>query len=308
MVRGLATAARRAVTRTLPSLLLAIGMTGAVAANASAVADRFGSTALAASQETLIGSFSNSGATVTVTKRVSGTGQDRLATYIADLVFTDATALRAAFAKGTLSKTNKEAVSTMAKANNAAFAVNCDWSGFRMNGIVIRNGKTYLDVGKRPGFVINRDGSAALYDETKTTAAKMLTAGAWQTISFGPWLVQDGQIPSGTATYEIGDFGPVQPGGRGSMQGIHPRAGIGYVAKNHFLLVGVDGYPENGTQSRGLTVTEFAQLFVDLGAKQAYNFDGGGSWTMYLNGQVVNVPGDAGNKERLVGDILYLAK
>jgi exopolysaccharide biosynthesis protein len=131
----------------------------------------------------------------------------------------------------------------MAKASNAALAVNCDWAGFRMNGIIIRNGKTYIDKGKRPGFVINRDGSAALYDETKTTAAKLLADGAWQTVSFGPWLVQDGRVASGTDTYEIGDFGPVTPGGVGSMQGVHPRAGIGFIAKNHFLLVGVVGCP-----------------------------------------------------------------
>jgi exopolysaccharide biosynthesis protein len=196
----------------------------------------------------------------------------------------------------------------MAKANNAALAINCDWSGFRMNGIVIRNGKTYIDKGKRPGFVVNRDGSAGLYDETKTDASKLLAAGAWQTISFGPWLVQDGKAVDGIETYEIGDFGPVQPGSSGSMQGLHPRAGIGFVDKGHFLLVGVDGYPQNGTESRGLTIPDFAKLFVGLGVKYAYNFDGGGSWTMYLNGSVINKPGDPGGQERLVGDILYIGK
>lgn len=289
-------------------LLLAVGLAGAVAASPTNSREPAAGAVLLAAGETLVGTIDNSNASVTVTKRVTGSGADRLATYIADVTLKDATSLRAAFAKGAISKWNTQVVSEMAKANNAALAVNCDWAGFRMNGIIIRNGKAYVDSGRRPGFVVYRDGSAALYDETKTTASQLLADGAWQTVSFGPPLVEDGAVARGTDNYETGDFGPSKPGERSSMQGIHPRAGIGFIENNHFLLVGVDGYPANGSGSRGLTVAEFAQLFADLGVKYAYNFDGGGSWTMYLNGAVINMPGDEGEQERAVGDILYLAK
>lgn len=303
--RGLVTIGRKALSAGLPPLLLAAGLAAATGGQPPGSAP--GATQVAV-QETQVGTFSNSNANVIVTKRVSGSGPDRLAVYIADVILKDATALRGAFARGTLSRWSTQPVSAMAKANNAALAVNCDWSGFRMNGIIIRNGKTYVDMGKRRGFAIYRDGSASLYDETKTTADELLTDGAWQTVSFGPGLVQDGEIASGTDTFEIGDSGSPKPGERGSMQGIHPRAGIGFIDNNHFLLVGVDGYPHNGSGSRGVTVTEFAQIFVGLGVKHAYNFDGGGSWTMYFNGSVINIPGDEGSKERLVGDIFYIAK
>ena len=53
-------------------------------------------------------------------------------------------------------------------------------------------------------------------------------------------------------------------------------------------------------------MTEFAQIFKDLGATEAYNLDGGGSSTMYFDGHLVNNPLGKGN-ERGTSDILYLA-
>jgi exopolysaccharide biosynthesis protein len=52
-------------------------------------------------------------------------------------------------------------------------------------------------------------------------------------------------------------------------------------------------------------MTEFAQIFKDLGATTAYNLDGGGSTTMYFNGAVINSP--AQGHERGTSDILYIA-
>jgi exopolysaccharide biosynthesis protein len=47
-------------------------------------------------------------------------------------------------------------------------------------------------------------------------------------------------------------------------------------------------------------------MFKDLGATVAYNLDGGGSTTMYFNGEVVNNP-QGKNDERGTSDILYIA-
>ncbi|WP_251032710.1 phosphodiester glycosidase family protein [Bacillus sp. ISL-7] len=46
---------------------------------------------------------------------------------------------------------------------------------------------------------------------------------------------------------------------------------------------------------------------ADLGCKETYNLDGGGSSTMYLKGRVVNNPLGKG-QERGVSDILYFDK
>ncbi len=44
-----------------------------------------------------------------------------------------------------------------------------------------------------------------------------------------------------------------------------------------------------------------------LGATTAYNLDGGGSSTMYFNGELVNNPLGKG-KERGTSDILYIGQ
>lgn len=45
-----------------------------------------------------------------------------------------------------------------------------------------------------------------------------------------------------------------------------------------------------------------------LGVQTAYNLDGGGSSTMYFNGQIINKPTTNGSsiKERSVSDIVYI--
>ena len=54
-------------------------------------------------------------------------------------------------------------------------------------------------------------------------------------------------------------------------------------------------------------MTDFAALFVDLGAQVAYNLDGGGSSVMVFNGALVNNPlGRA--KERGTSDILWIGR
>jgi exopolysaccharide biosynthesis protein len=75
------------------------------------------------------------------------------------------------------------------------------------------------------------------------------------------------------------------------------------------VFVVVDG--RSSGYSRGVTMTEFAQIFVDLGATVAYNLDGGGSSTMVsadADGTValVNDPLGKGD-ERGTSDILYVS-
>jgi exopolysaccharide biosynthesis protein len=139
----------------------------------------------------------------------------------------------------------------------------------------------------------------ALYDETATNADELLAAGVWTTLSFGPGLVSDGQVLDGIDDVEV-DTNI----GNHSIQGDQPRTGIGMIGPNHFVFVVVDG--RSAGYSRGVTMTEFAQMFVDLGATVAYNLDGGGSSTMVSEGALVNNPLGKG-QERGTSDILYVA-
>ena len=259
---------------------------------------------VSAADEATNGTFSSDSyrsdtASVAVTKHTSGSGSDALAWFVADITVSDATIVRSAFARDEFGENIVADPSEIAEQAGAVLAINGDYYGFRDTGIVIRNGVAYRDQGARQGLAFYTDGSLRLYDETATSAAKLLAAGVWNTLSFGPGLVEAGKVIGGIDDVEIDtNFG------NHSVQGRQPRTGVGMVADNHFLFVVVDG--RSAGYSRGVTMSEFAQLFVDLGAQVAYNLDGGGSATMILNNALVNDPLGRGD-ERATSDILYVA-
>ncbi|MNW67040.1 hypothetical protein D3C74_455730 [compost metagenome] len=80
---------------------------------------------------------------------------------------------------------------------------------------------------------------------------------------------------------------------------------MGVVDANHLVFVVVDG--RSTGYSRGVTMTELAEIMQGLGATTAYNLDGGGSSTMYYDGELVNDPLGRG-AERGTSDILYVGE
>lgn len=244
-------------------------------------------------------SYRSDTASITVTSHTSGSGSDALAWFVADIMVSDATIVRSAFARDEFGENIVADPSDVAEQAGAVLAINGDYYGFRDTGIVIRNGVAYRDRGARQGLAFYTDGSVRLYDETTTDAATLLAAGVWNTLSFGPGLVDAGEVIGGIDEVEIDtNFG------NHSVQGRQPRTGVGMVADNHLLFVVVDG--RSTGYSRGVTMSELAQLFVDLGAQVAYNLDGGGSSTMIFHGALVNDPLGRG-EERATSDILYVA-
>jgi hypothetical protein len=240
---------------------------------------------------------------ITVTKRVTGSGPNTVTSFLADLTLPDVTVLRSAFAQNKFGKNIIELPSAMAHRADAVFAFNGDYYGFRDEGILIRNGIVYRDRGFRQGLAIYRDGRMAVYDETETRARDLISQGVWNTISFGPSLIENGRVRAGIDRVEIDtNFG------NHTIQGRHPRTGVGMVDRNHFVVIVVDG--RSPGYSRGVTMPEFAQMFVDAGAKVAYNLDGGGSATMYFDGALVNRPHDQNSKprERETSDIFFIRR
>lgn len=139
-----------------------------------------------------------------------------------------------------------------------------------------------------------------IYDETTTTAEKLLAAGVWQTLSFGPALVENGQVADFEGTISVDNNM-----GNHSIQGSNPRTGIGMIDENHFVFIVVDG--RSSGYSKGMTLDEFAALFDSYGCTQAYNLDGGGSSTMVFQGEVINNPLGK-HQERGTSDILYISE
>jgi len=257
------------------------------------------STAASTTSSATANSVSTTSATdVSIKKVVTGSGSDTVTYYVADLQLRAGSDLRAAFAQDTFGENIIEFTSAIAKANNARWAINGDYYGFRDTGIVIRNGTAFRDKGARQGLAFYRDGTMALFDETATKAATLVDDGVWHTLSFGPGIVADGHVVSGIDSIEV-DTNV----GNHSIQGDQPRTGIGMIFANHLVAVVADGRATG--YSKGVTMTEFATIFTGLGAQVAYNLDGGGSSVMYFAGALASNPlGKA--QERGTSDILYL--
>ncbi|MBW9111515.1 phosphodiester glycosidase family protein [Microbacterium ureisolvens] len=243
-------------------------------------------------------SYSDGATSITISTVTEGSGSDTVTYYVADVTLSDATALASAFAKDQFGENITELTSQIAADNGAIFAINGDYYGFRDTGIVIRNGVVFRDEPAREGLVFYTDGRVEVYDETTTSAEELLADGAWNTLSFGPAIVEDGAVVDGIETKEIDtNFG------NHSIQGDQPRTAVGVIDENHLVFVVVDGRQPG--YSEGVTLTELADIMLDLGATTAYNLDGGGSSTMYFDGEVINSPSNGG--ERGTSDILYIA-
>jgi hypothetical protein len=81
----------------------------------------------------------------------------------------------------------------------------------------------------------------------------------------------------------------------------HPRTAIGWNARHYFLVV-VDGRQEG--LSVGMSLSELADLMLELECTDAMNLDGGGSSTLWLAGHIMNSPSD--RQERRIANGLIL--
>lgn len=99
-------------------------------------------------------------------------------------------------------------------------------------------------------------------------------------IGGGPTLVKNGQKLI-TYTEEV-FFGS----GVGNTNR-DPRTVIGYTADKHVIMMVIDG---RQVDSEGLSLPEAADLMISLGCIEAMNLDGGGSSTMAVGNQLVNLP------------------
>ena len=215
-------------------------------------------------------------------------------TYVADVQLSSAQYLKTAFAKDTYGKNVTAKTSEIAAANEALLAVNGDFYGTQERGYVIRNGILYRDTASDNDVLcVYADGTLEVVKPREYSAQELLDRGVWQAFSFGPGLIEDGQIT-------VGQGEDVK-----YAWASNPRTAIGVISPNHYLFVVSDG---RTSESKGLSLYDLAQFMQSLGATTAYNLDGGGSSTMYFNGEVINKPTTTGKsfKEREVSDIVYI--
>ncbi|MCD8222829.1 MAG: phosphodiester glycosidase family protein [Clostridiales bacterium] len=218
--------------------------------------------------------------------------------YVADVVLSDASYLKTGLAGGTFGRNISETTSEIAKENDAILAINGDYYGFRKRGFVMRNGYLYRDMAQNDSgqedLVVYEDGRLEIVTESEADASELAEAGAAQIFSFGPGLIEDGEIA-------VEEGSEVEQAMRSN-----PRTAIGEIEPLHYVFVVSDGRTK---ESAGLTLLELAEVMQELGCETAYNLDGGGSSTMWFMGGIVNHPTNGHRSgERSVSDIVYISE
>ncbi len=227
---------------------------------------------------------------LTVTKREIGENDDKVTYFVADLYVRNVQYLRTAFARGVYGKNIRQFPDTISRDNNALFSISGDFYGNSERGVVIRNGVLYREnVVDADICVLYLDGTMETYSPSAFDGEAVLKKGAWQAWTFGPQLLDgSGAVLDQFRTTSY-------------LNKENPRCAIGYVAPGHYMLVTVDGRDDG--YSRGVTITELAQIMAKLGCQTAYNLDGGNSACMYYENDYLNrLSGD----ERAISDIIYL--
>ena len=145
--------------------------------------------------------------------------------------------------------------------------------------------------------VISARGSAALALRNARPGAPvqihLATRPAWHRLKHalgaGPQLVSNGQI---AVTADEEQF-------RGDVPRISSRPAVGIGGDGNLIFAAAEG-----TEAKGVTCTEMAEIMVRLGCRQAMALDGGGSTTVVANGRVLNDPQDGA--ERPVSNALLI--
>lgn len=219
--------------------------------------------------------------------------------YVADITVSSSDYLKTAFAQNAFGTNVTAKTSETATDNNAILAVNGDYYGANSTGYVIRNGVVYRDSVREDSsngdLAIYKDGSFKIIYEDQISADQLVKDGVVNLLAFGPALVENSEIAVGT-NEEVGQAMASNP---------RTAIGIGIIDENHYIIVVSDG---RTSESKGLSLYQMAEVMKSYGVKTAYNLDGGGSSTLYFNGQVINKPTTGGNKisERAVSDIVYI--
>ncbi|MBR6958234.1 MAG: phosphodiester glycosidase family protein, partial [Erysipelotrichaceae bacterium] len=177
-------------------------------------------------------------------------------------------------------------ISTMARDNKAAVAINC--SGFRFDRNskymipttdIVKNGKAVYSIGNKGSLIgMNKQGVLMLSRGTGKDAIKQ---GYDWAVQFGPHLIVNG-VP---ATFKGKSAG-----------GYEPRTAIGQRKDGIVLMVVIDGRGRNG--SKGATYSDLVDIFTRYGCYNASNLDGGGSSAMVVDYEVINEPCDYQTGER----------
>ena len=211
--------------------------------------------------------------------------------YVADIYIASIENFRTYFANGQFVYYGAQDAEAMARDSGAVISMNGDYCNNQRSGILVRNGEVYYDDPMEFDLcVLYYDGTVETYSPSEYDPSDVIAAGAYQTWKFGPKLLDSNgkAVTAFNTTYVV-------------EKEEAPRSGFGYYEPGHYCFIVADGRQNH---ARGMVLTEFAQLFEDLGCVRAYNMDGGASSVLTFDGATFNKP--SGYRE--LGEILLIAE
>ena len=204
----------------------------------------------------------------------------------------------------------------IAKQHKLVFAMNTDFFIYRVErdreetynypiGIVIRRGSLMYDRPKKATSTVYPpldvvalypDGEVKTFLNAETTGEALIADGATDALSFGPVLMQEGQIiPRATAYGEVDN----------------PRTAFGCVSPGHYWCVLLEGRMSK-TYSKGASCGWMAQTMAKLGCETAINLDGGQTACMLFMGNRINkigtYDGKTTDKDRPQNELLGIGQ
>ena len=205
--------------------------------------------------------------------------------YIAKIKLFDPDVFKLTLAQGENGKL--ETTSDAAERTNAILAVNGGGFGAgKVNGQIVStmiggavvDGKVikeFIPKSNEDLFFVGINKKGDLVGGVPKSHDEVMAMKPYQGVSFIPILIQKGEkikLPSAWANTK------------------HPRTIIGQYANDDLIVIVVDG--RQGDYSAGITLERLQDKLLELGVKDAYNLDGGGSTAMYFKGKILNKPSD----------------
>ena len=189
----------------------------------------------------------------------------------------------------------KELPEKIAKQHQLVFAINSDYFIYRIErdheesyaypiGLIIRDGEVFYDRPKKANstvyppldvMALYPDGSVSLHKNAEITAKELLSKGATDTLSFGPILVENGEVSPRSK-----EFGNTP----------NPRTGFGIVEPGHYVVVVAEGKRKGVTE--GESCIWLGEKMAELGCTSAINLDGGATSVLIFMGEQLNVTGN----------------
>ncbi|MBQ4639503.1 MAG: phosphodiester glycosidase family protein [Clostridia bacterium] len=179
------------------------------------------------------------------------------------------------------------------------FAINSDYFIYREarqhdkdvnyvypKGLIIRDKEVFYDLPRKSTSTVYPpldvlafypDGDMKVFLNGSITADEMLKTGATDTLSFGPILVENGEVSTRST-----EFGSTP----------NPRTAIGMVEKGHYVCLMVES---RISESKGESCVWMGKMMEQLGCEVALNLDGGATSTMIFMGKQINKSGNYGD-------------